>query len=294
MVRVAQDGRRASALRLLGEQLRDLRCARGLLLREVAPVIRSSTSKISRLERGENAPKCADVLDLAKHYGADEEQLSLIEHLLRQTQNAEWYEMFADVTPGYLRRLVQLEGDALRIVTYENHVVPGLLQTQAYAETLVSAALPGASVDEVRRRAQGRIHRRAILERPTAPEVIALLDEAVLCRPVGGYQVMCEQLQALLDMPERTQGRTHIRIVPFVAGATVAPPYPVTHVEFGDGGPSELVYLERLTEATYVTRAKEMEAHRQALDALRCAAKEWAPSREMIEDYLRRYQARLG
>ncbi|MFD5111649.1 helix-turn-helix domain-containing protein [Streptomyces sp. NPDC058391] len=290
VMHVTQNRERASASRLLGEQLRSMRHARGLGLKDVAPIIRGSVSKLSRLERGESPPKYRDVLDLARHYGASEEQMGVIEQLFQQTENSARYQIFADVTPDYLRRLIELEGDARCIVTYESHVVPGLLQTPAYAETLVRAARPDAPVEDVKRRAKGRITRQLILRNPV-PKVVVLLDEAVLSRPVGGFEVMCGQLEFLLEaalMPG-----VHIHTVPFLKGATLAPPYPVTHLEFGDGGPSELIYLERLTEATYVTRPKEMDAHRKVLDELRAATEDWEESRSMIGRYLERYRAEL-
>ncbi|MFI5670132.1 helix-turn-helix domain-containing protein [Streptomyces sp. NPDC051704] len=72
---MGSDPVRPAADRLLGRELRRCREARGLTLRQVAPVIRGSVSKISRLERGESPPRPRDVRDLARYYGVDADEM---------------------------------------------------------------------------------------------------------------------------------------------------------------------------------------------------------------------------
>ncbi|MGW8374728.1 helix-turn-helix transcriptional regulator [Streptomyces sp. ODS28] len=281
--------KREAASRFLGEQLRQLRQARGLSLKDVAPVIRGSISKISRMERGESPPKERDVLDLARHYGVSAEQYREIEYLLKQISDEAWYQQYSDVTPAFLRRLIGLEGSAEEISTYENNVVPGILQIKDYARALITAALPDSPKEEIERKTDMRAQRKMMLK-GSHPKVNALLDEGVLRRPVGGPSVMCQQLEYLL-FAARVQG-VNIRVIEFENGAAVSPPHPITHLKFFDGGPAELVYIEHLTSATYLTRPTEVDAYRHVLNELRFAATKRANSEEILERALQEYRNR--
>lgn len=280
------------AARLLGEALRQARKERNLPLRDVAPVIRGSVSKLSRLERGESPPKDRDVRDLVTHYRLPGERVHEIEGLLQQAKDSAWWQQYGDVTPNWLKRLIGLEAGAIRIYCYENHVVPGLLQTTDYARALVSNGLPAASPEEVERRVRLRLERQRILRNVRRPDIVAMLDEGILQRPVGGPAVMCRQLDHLIQMSD--QGRINIRIVPFDRSASAAPSYPITHLTFGDAGPSELVYVELIDSAMYISRPAEIEQYRLVLLNLAKASERRKESRAMLEQARDRYAALAG
>ncbi|MFF8476042.1 helix-turn-helix transcriptional regulator [Streptomyces sp. NPDC015414] len=287
-----QTARPEVAARLLGEALRQARKERNLALRDVAPVIRGSVSKISRLERGESPPKDRDVRDLVAFYQLSSERVHEIEALLQQAKDNAWWQQYSDVTPNWLKRLIGLEAGATRIACYENHVVPGLLQTPDYTRALVSNSLPGASIEEVERRVRLRLDRQRVVRGPHRPSIIVMLDEAVLLRPVGGPAVMCGQLDHILELSQ--QEGINVRIVPFEHSASVAPSYPITHLTFGDGGPSELVYVELIDSAMYLSRALEIEQYRQALLNLLNASSHRKESQERLIEARNEYAARAG
>ncbi|MFF7205353.1 helix-turn-helix domain-containing protein [Streptomyces sp. NPDC008141] len=274
-----------AAARLLGAQLRDLRLERGLTLETVGKVIRGSASKISRLERGMHPPRERDIYDLVRFFQLGPEQAGEIDALLRQAQNSAWYKQYSDVTPRYLKRLIGLEGSAQTIHTYENHVVPGLLQTPEYARAVVEAALPLAPGNE--RRVELRMGRQQLLHSDQRPLVIALLDEGILRRPVGGYEVMCEQLEHLLQASEFPG--VNIRIVEFEQSALVSPTYPITHLHFNDGGPPEVVYVEHIDSAMYLTRPTDVERYRHVLNELGFVAANRQRSQKLLHQALERY-----
>ncbi|MFJ7146663.1 helix-turn-helix domain-containing protein [Streptomyces sp. NPDC100445] len=280
------------AARLLGETLRQARKERSLSLRDVAPVIRGSVSKVSRLERGESPPRERDIRDLVAFYQFSSDQAHEIEGLLQQAKNNAWWQKYGDVTPNWLRRLIGLEAGATRIASYENHVVPGLLQTRSYMRALVSNGLPGASAEEIERRVKLRLDRQRILWSPRRPSIVAMLEEAILLRPVGGPGVMREQLDHLIELSQRDG--INIRIIPFERSASVAPSYPITHLTFGDGGPSELVYIELIDSAMYLSRAGEIEQYRQVLLNLLAASERMRDSRDLLVEARDRYAARTA
>lgn len=280
-----KDNSRLAACLMVGEQLRAWREERRLGLKDVAPVIRASPSKISRLERGESPPKSRDVLDLARYYRVSPNEMWLMERLLEQTQDCEWYEHFSDVTPGYLKRLIALEDAAKEICVYEHLVVPGLLQTRDYARILVRAAKAKATAEDIERVVELRMRRQRILGKPGLTASV-LLDESILYRPRGGREVMRAQLEHLVQAIDAKKVRLHI--IEFVRGATVTPPYAITHLTFGTGRQSEIAYYEHITGAQYVTRKSQLDEYRNVLSELRGAAESPKDSRAMLLDTIDR------
>lgn len=287
-----QNSRPEIAARLLGEALRQARKERRLALRDVAPVIRGSVSKISRMERGESPPKDRDVRDLVAFYQLSGERAHEIEGLLQQAKDNAWWQQYSDVTPNWLRRLIGLEAGATRIYCFENHVVPGLLQTSEYTRALISNGMPSADPEEVERRVRLRLERQRVVRGSHRPDIIAMLDEGILLRPVGGPAVMSRQLSHLIELSH--QEGVNIRIVPFEHSASAAPSYPITHLTFGDGGPSELVYVELLDSAMYLSRGTEVEQYRHVLLNLLGASARMKDSRALLERARDRYAARAG
>ncbi|MFI6587612.1 helix-turn-helix domain-containing protein [Embleya sp. NPDC050493] len=278
----------AAAVKILGAMLRDLRRARGLGLKDAAPVIRASMSKISRLERGEHPPRERDVLDLVAFYGADTpETIAEVNELLRTAATESWWSHYSDVTPGWLRRLISLEDSAEEIRTYEVQVVPGLLQTRAYASAVVRAGFPGAEASDIERRVDMRMQRQSLLRGPQRPTLLALLDESILWRPVGGPAVMAEQMRFLLAQMRRR--RISVNVVRYGEAASVAPPSSVTVLRFAAGGPSELVYLEQIDGALYLSRESELDAYRLRLSKLVQAAEDGPGTEAMLEQAITRY-----
>ncbi|WP_187412871.1 helix-turn-helix transcriptional regulator [Streptomyces sp. WAC01526] len=264
---------------MLGEELRRHRQRRNMTLKEAALVIRGSTSKVSRLERGESPPKQRDVMDLASHYGLTREELAVIDQLLVHALNQEWYEQFADVTPDYLRRLIQFEGRAEKIQIFENQVVPGLLQTPAYARAMVKLFMPvtptGRVVDRI---VALRMRRQFILDQ-SLRRLDLFLDETVLYRRRGSNEVMREQLQHLLKAADAD--KVCVRLI---GKDCATPPHPITHVTFpnGAGESSEVAYVEMVSGAVYVTQKKALDNYRRTLTTLRHHADELEVSMEKL------------
>ena len=203
--------------RKLASELRRLRTAAKLSADQVAAHLGEgwSQSKISRIEGAKTKPSERNITEMLDLYGVDS---ALREALLRLTKDAwkrGWWTDYSDVFRG---SYVALEDDAARIDEWSPQVVPGLLQTDEYAREVIRAGWRG---DEsgVQRRVMARMTRKALLGRtdPAAPELTAILDEAVLCRPIGGRDVMRAQLHALLDAARRPN--VTIRLLPFRAGS---------------------------------------------------------------------------
>ncbi|WP_409074507.1 Scr1 family TA system antitoxin-like transcriptional regulator, partial [Micromonospora chalcea] len=138
---------------LLGGQLRRLRERAGVSRETAGWEIRSSESKISRMELGRVGFKERDVADLLTLYGVTDagERESLLK-LARDANSPGWWHRYGDVLPAWFQAYLGLEAAAALIRTYEVQFVPGLLQTAAYARQVILLGHRGASAAELDRR----------------------------------------------------------------------------------------------------------------------------------------------
>ncbi|MFE6719384.1 helix-turn-helix domain-containing protein [Streptomyces albidoflavus] len=269
---------------MLGEELRRLRVQRGCTLAQAAAAIRGSTSKMSRLELGRNPVKARDIEDLVRFYNLSIQEVAVINQLMTQATNAEWYERYSDVTPHYLRRLIEIEGRASEIRIFENQAVPGLLQTEDYARELVKL-MTGLTGDAREKIVALRLARQRILEQAEL-HLTVILDESILMRRRGSARVMQGQMEHLLHI---AQNPLHgLRIVSL---DTISPPYAITYLRFDSGTPP-VAYVENVDSATYATQTRVVEGYHAAMNGAFQAAlpREGSLARleEAVEDWGRK------
>jgi len=146
---------------LLGAHLRRLREAQGVTREDAGWEIRSSESKISRLELGRVSFKERDVSDLLTLYGVtDDEERAPLLTLARQANTPGWWHRYGDVLPSWFQSYLGLEAAAALIRTYEVQFIPGLLQTSDYAHAVVMLGHGRARSQEVERRVSLRLARQ--------------------------------------------------------------------------------------------------------------------------------------
>ncbi|WP_411134805.1 helix-turn-helix domain-containing protein [Streptomyces sp. C10] len=110
----------------------------------------------------------------------------------------------------YFEAARHLEQQATEIREFALSHVPGILQTERYAHAVMRTAFPPRSDKERDRHVVTRLERAKILADPVTPVVWALLDESVLRRPVGGPEVMAEQIMHIVDLVEKARVRVHV------------------------------------------------------------------------------------
>jgi transcriptional regulator with XRE-family HTH domain len=255
------------ALRLLlGAQLRRLREERGVSREDAGYAIRSSESKISRMELGRVSFKERDVADLLTLYGLAEgdERARLI--LLARDANAPgWWYPYRDVLPTWFQSYLGLEEAAALIRTYEVQFIPGLLQTSAYARAVVTLSNGRAPAAEIDRRVNLRMTRQAHLIEH-GQQIWAVLDEAALRRPIGGLPVLREQIASLIKATELPNVR--LQVVPFHVGGHAAAGGAFSILRFPAGDLPDVVYIEQLTGAMYLDKRDEVEMYQTAMERL--------------------------
>lgn len=194
--------------RRLAAELRRLREEARLTPEATSGLLGWSRPKLVRIETAKGRPTVADVERILDVYGTDYVTRAALLQLTRDIRTRGWWAAFGDVLAG---GYAELEDAANRIRTWQTEVVPGLLQTPDYARVLIAGEFPGDK-EEIDRRLQARMARRARFARTDAPELDFLVAEEVLRRPVGGPAVMASQLTTLIEAA--AQPSVAIRIVP--------------------------------------------------------------------------------
>ncbi|MFI5909286.1 helix-turn-helix domain-containing protein [Dactylosporangium sp. NPDC051541] len=266
---------------LLGAHLRRLREAQGVTREDAGWEIRSSESKISRMELGRVGFKERDVADLLSLYGVDDpEERTRLLALARDANNPGWWHRFGDVLPSWFHSYLGLEAAAALIRTYEVQFVPGLLQTQEYARSVVLLGHGRAKEDEIERRVELRMQRQQIL---THTKLWMVVDEAALRRPIGGPDVMRAQLDALLEI-NSTQSNVRLQVIPFNAGGHAAAGGAFTILRFPDDDLPDVVYIEQLTSALYLDKRDDVDLYAEAMERLCVEARPPTDTAKILEE----------
>ncbi|GHE44731.1 transcriptional regulator [Streptosporangium violaceochromogenes] len=266
---------------VLGAQLRRLRERRNITLEEAGRAIRASHSKVSRMELGRVSFRARDVADLLTLYGVtdgDERQALLT--LVERANVTGWWHNYNDVLPSWFETYVGLEESATGIRNYEVQFVPGLLQSEDYARAVILLGYPNAPEEEVRRRVRLRMARQRILRNPDPPHLWAVLDEAVLRRPLGGSEVMRGQIDHILralDLPNVT-----VQIVPFSVGGHAAAGGPFSILRFSQPDLPDVVYMEQLTSAVYLEKRDDVDSYLEVMERLCIEAEPASRTRELL------------
>jgi transcriptional regulator with XRE-family HTH domain len=201
--------------RLTGSALRRYRESLGYHLDDAARILGCDSSKISRIETGARGIRLAELRLLLAEYGAGQRAQDALTAVAAPYG---WWREFKGTLPEPFLDYLVLEASASRILTYEAHQVPALLQTPAYAQALAQSA---SAVPEEARNAAGALvaaRRKAVLD-SSQTEVHAVIGEAALRPGTGDHDVMNDQLRRL----DAEASRIPVQILPLNATPHPAP-----------------------------------------------------------------------
>jgi hypothetical protein len=265
----------------LGQQLRELREGAGRTQKDAAEYLQRNPGTMSRFESAEFPIRRGDVMALLDFYDvSDQRRRDALIRLSEDVWQKGWWDGLSDVV--YDSRFVDfvwLESRAHEIQAFDNLVVPGLLQTKAYAKATISAAEPGATAAQIQQWVDLRMRRQAVVTGPEARQLNAIIDEATLRRMVGGAETMRDQLRhlrAAADLPN-----VELRILPFSVGAHASPTGAFRVFVMADPYPS-VGYVETPAGAIYV-EAPGVDRFIQLYDLLSKAALGTTESLAFIE-----------
>lgn len=271
---------------VLGTQLRRLREAGGITREAAGDAIRASHAKISRLELGRVGLKERDIADLLTLYGVtDAQERSQFLGLVQQANTPGWWQRYGDVLPPWFEMYLRLEQAAAYLRTYQVQFIPGLLQSEDYARSVVLVGRRGVPTEEVERRVHLRMSRQRMLTEPGSPKLWAVLDEAALSRPIGSPRVMRAQLAHLLEMSELPN--VVLQVLPFRLGAHAAAGGPFTLLRFGEPDLPDIVYLEQLTSAVYLDKRADVEHYLAVMEQVTVQAETPVASKDVLRRLLR-------
>ncbi|GAA3155826.1 helix-turn-helix transcriptional regulator [Planomonospora alba] len=240
-------------------ELNRLRESSGLSRLEVAERIGSTDTTIWRYETGLSRPKPSDVAALTEVYGVTgQERASLIEMAKEARKRGWWHRHRQALKPGF-DSYIGLEAEASVVRCYEPLVVPGLMQTQPYARAVIEATSVTHTPSEVDEKVAVRISRQRLLHGTGGGDpihLVAVLDEAVLRRQVGGREVMREQLEHLVGLAALPN--VEIRVIPFSAGAHAAVDGKFCLLGFPEPDAADLVYLEQAASGLVLEDPEEV------------------------------------
>jgi transcriptional regulator with XRE-family HTH domain len=252
--------------RRLGAELRQRRERAGLSLEVVAERLECSQSKISRIETGHTSVTVRDVRDMLTIYEATEAEIEELSDLARDARQKAWWHPYTQVLSS---AYVGLEAEAQRVRTYEQLVVPGLLQTEAYARAMM-LTLPTRREEEVSDRIRVRMQRQSLLDREDDFSLWVVLDEAAVSRPVGGDEVMREQLHRLVEAAERPN--VTIQLLPFEIGAHAGMDGTFAILDFQEARDRSIVFAENATGGLFIDKYDEVQLYLLLFDIIHTAA----------------------
>ncbi|WUW19332.1 helix-turn-helix domain-containing protein [Streptomyces sp. NBC_01463] len=251
--------------------LKDLRINAGMSLDSAAATMGWDSPKLSRIENAKAHIRPPAVAPLLEQYGVtDHELITALEGLAKDASKTGWWQTYGIIAPAY-SDYISLESDAEGIQIYAPLLIPGLLQTAAYARETIAANAITRTPEEVTALTEVRLARQAILSRPERPlKLWAVIDEAVLHRRFSDRpHIMRDQLQRLLDAAE-VPGVT-IQIMPLDATPHPGGAGAFDLVSFPARMPT-VVQFENLTGTNYVEGTDAVKLYEDAFGQIVAAA----------------------
>ncbi|MEU8206584.1 helix-turn-helix transcriptional regulator [Streptosporangium sp. NPDC049046] len=259
-----------------GAEVRRLRLEAGLTQEELGRRIGYSSSQIGSVEIGKRPPTTQFLARSEEVFGPGLGKLwaSLSQH---KEQAPIWFVPWLEV-----------EEQALSITTSQPLVVPGLLQTAAYAHALLVCERR-YSHDQIETLVAARLSRQEILTRTNPPRYLVLLDEGVLSRPIGGPEIMGEQLRRLLEVSQLPH--VTIQITPLGAGPALSGGIVIAQVP---NGHRHTVYLETAAEPVVTSNPEVVAAVTMKMDIIRAESLPNSASVEIIGKMVEKWTSRLN
>ncbi|MEV4249592.1 helix-turn-helix transcriptional regulator [Streptosporangium canum] len=268
--------------RRLASELRRLRTEHGLSMQEVAERMDLTAASISRMETGRRGIRPRDLRAFLDMYGVAETDREPLLALAKEARQRGWWQNYGDVLPGEYATLIGLEAEAASTRTYQQTLVPGLLQTAEYARSVIAASRPGDTPEDVERRASVRMERQKRLTDQDPLELSVILGEGVVHQHMGTAQITADQFHHLAEANRRPN--VMIQILPYRAGAHPAMTGSFTIVGFPAPSDLDVIYLENMSSGLYLEDAADVRRYVTVFDYLRAAALSPADTTAMLMD----------
>ncbi|MFF0113905.1 helix-turn-helix domain-containing protein [Streptomyces prasinus] len=271
--------------RRLSIELKKLREKSTLTCAQVGQALDWSGSKVNRMETGSGRVQPSDIDALCRFYATSDELREFLKSLAREAKTRGWWQVHGAGVPEWFNIYIGLEQDASALRQYQCELLPGLMQTAAYARELHTTGAH-LSPEDIDRAVRVRLERQEMLTRSDAPDAWFVVNEGAVRNVIGDRALMREQLERVLDsaaLPNVT-----LQVLPFDSGT-----YPVTGSFTMLGFPApedpDLVYRDGITDAVYLEGEHHVREYTKAFDGLRAAALSPQRSVQLIKSVVKEY-----
>ena len=243
----------------------------GLTQEELATLLNVERSTLTKFETGDRVPhiRYVEECDALLHTKGE---------LLKLHRKINW-EARLSIFPDWFRRRAVMDEELVELHAYHTQLVPGLLQTEAYAQA-VFARVEGVSAESAREQVGARLGRQARFLKPDGPLYVTLLDESCLRRQVGSIAVMGEQLDHLLRVGQLPN--IIIQVVPFTLRHIDPPKTDLSFITLP--GSRRWAYSETMTGAEFSSNYDVIGEHLRIYDRLRAEALSASASAALIRE----------
>lgn len=270
-------------MRQLGMELRRLRDLAGKSQTEAATWINKTDTTISKYETGARRIDVGNLRSLCQLYDVEVTHLAFLERLVRESGERGWWADFGSTVPHWFADFLGMETVASEVWTYESEPFPGLLQGEDYVRAVVSTRSDAERFSRLRVTRQKRL----VDDNPLILRVV--LNEAVLCRVVGGPEVMRRQIRHVIDtaaLPNVT-----IQVLPFSVGFHPAMTGSFTALRFPETPTMNTVYVQIRGGGLYVEKPPDVDRYTATFERLTELALDEKETISFLEQMERRYSA---
>jgi transcriptional regulator with XRE-family HTH domain len=248
--------------RVLARQLRLLREEAGLTLEQAAPKLDFSVSKLSRIENAQVVIDVHWVRGMLDLYDVGGDRWTELVELAREAQQPGWWRAYG---LGKHTMYLGYETEAARVQVFTLGYVPGLMQTADYARALMGAVPVRRTDDELDNEVAARMYRQQRLTSTENPlELVTVIDESALHRPVGGPEVLRNQLGQIAALAELDT--VTMSVLPTGVGAHAGLASSFTILSFGELDEPDMAHVEHTIGALILDKDSDVARARLAFE----------------------------
>lgn len=268
-----------------------MREARDIDYETAADALGKHEKTIRRIEAGAVGVSLGDLEILLNLYGVRDREVraQMVDLQRAGMETTDWWSRLRPLPEPTTNTLLELESAASYMRIWEMAVVPGLLQTEAYAREVIEAVKGTYPPAEVSKAVHLRMRRQQEVFGRDWPEIQIVMDESVLRRPVGSSELMRDQWKKILDMT--ADGRILLQVLREEVGPHPVITGPMAIFRFPDDVRDPVVYMESAISGNlYLESTRDVAKASAAFDMLQALAESPPRSREMIEEALEALQ----
>lgn len=253
---------RTPKARALGAAIRDARDAKGWSQRKLATEIGRDSGLMSRWESGERSPLATDVAQILTVLGVNGQRYDEILEMASGTDEPRWLAVELPDQQQQMKALLECERTASKVTQVAPLLIPGVLQTSAYARAIMTTG--GVHGDEIESRVMMRVGRRDVITREDPAHLQVFLGEAAVRQLVGSVDMMAAQLRYALELADLPN--VDLRVVPFNSGWHGGLEGMFMLIDSDEAPP--VVHLENRKSGLFLHEDDDVATYRQGVDTV--------------------------